>query len=385
MTGTADRIRHIELERAGAHAAIHMRTVALALVVIAALAAGGCTIGFPEGVVYPSITPGAGEPTPVTHEFVFEGAPVTVSVMVDGGLYSGASAAVKTVTRFGNARENDWIEDYYPAFVNEENQAPFIDDALAAFRAVRDSRGLDQDRYAELLTVFAQSLTYETDPVDLSPKFPVETFVEGKGDCDDKALLLAALLSREGYDVAILLFESEEHVALGIRSAGDGYRGTGYDFVETTAPAFIGMVPDSFAGGITLTSQPRVFGVDSGTAGYGAGSQVSAILEKRRSAIELGKQLAAEVQTADANLAELERQVVSSRATLDGLKSAGQISDHNSRVDGYNTLVESYNRAAAERNALAERYNALTQVDRLVIEGLDDRPGTYQRVMTTMP
>ena len=366
--------------------ALARRIVATALLAAAAsgLLAAGCVVGFPDGVVYPSITPQAGEPLTITHEFMFEGAPVTITVKVDGGLYAGAAAAEKTVTRFGNARENDWIEDYYPAFVNEEHQEGFYADVLAAFRAVRDARGLDDDRYAELLTVFAQSLTYRTDPVDLSPKFPVETFVDGDGDCDDKTLLLGGLLAREGYDVAILLFEAEEHVSLGIRSAGDGYKGTGYDFVETTAPAFIGMVPDSFAGGITLTSTPRVFRIDGGTRGYGAGDQVAAILEGRRRTIETGMALAREVEAADAELVALEGRVSAARAELDALRAAGRIAEYNARVDAYNALVSSYNTAAAARNALADRYNAMTAVDRLVVEGLDDRPGTYAAVTAAL-
>ena len=361
-----------------------MRAIVLTALALAVLAAVGCTGGFPEGVVYPSITPGTGEPIPVTHEFTFEGAPVSITITVDGGLYAGASAAEKTVTRFGNARENDWIEDYYPAFVSEEHQEPFYDDAMAAFRAIRDARGLDADRYAELLTVFAQSLTYRTDPVDLSPKFPVETFVEADGDCDDKTLLLGALLAREGYDVAILLFEPEEHVALGIRSTGEGYAGTGYDFVETTAPALIGMVPDSFAGGITLTSTPRVFRIDGGTAAYGAGPQVTAILEARRTAIEAGRELEAKIEAADAELVSLEQQVLAARAELDRLKSEGEIAEYNARIDTYNALVDRYNAAVAERNSLAERYNAMSEVDRIVVEGLDDRTGTYARVMAAL-
>jgi hypothetical protein len=346
--------------------------------------ASGCHVSFPEGVVYPSITLGAGEPIPVSHQFTFEGAPVAVSVTVDGGLYAGASAAEKTVTRFGNARENDWIEDYYPAFVRETHQEQFFADVLAAMRAVRDARGLDSDRYAELMTVFAQSLTYRTDPVDLSPKFPVETFVEGSGDCDDKTLLLGALLTREGYDVAILLFEPEEHVALGIKSASDGYAGTGYDFVETTAPAFIGMVPDSFAGGITLASTPRVFRIDGGTTGYGAGVQVAAILAGRRDAIAEGRSLATQIDAADRGLVALESEVAAASEQLEQLKSAGRIAEYNARVDGFNALVSRYNAAVAERNALAERHNAMSEVDRIVVEGLDDRVGTYARVLAAL-
>jgi hypothetical protein len=361
------------------------RTLLLGAIFLATgIALAGCGVGLPDGVIYPSITPRSGEPIDVTHEFTFEGAPTAISVRVDGGLYAGASGATKTVTRFGNARENDWIEDYYPAFVEEDHQEPFFAGALAALRAVRDARGLDADRYAELLVVFVQSLTYQTDPVDLLPKFPVETFVEGAGDCDDKSLLLAGLLAREGYDVAILLFEPEQHVALGIRSDGEGYAGTGYEFMETTAAAFVGMVPDSFAGGITLKSQPRVIRIGNGTTGYGAAGQVRAILDSRQRALDAARELAQQVTDADARLRELELEVNTERARLDALRAEGRIDEYNAGVGDYNELVSRYNAAANERNELAERYNAMTEVDRAVVQGLDDRPGTYARVTGAM-
>ena len=42
----------------------------------------------------------------------------------------------------------------------------------------------------ELMAAYTQSLTYETTP-DNPTKYPVETVVEGAGDCDDKSVLLA--------------------------------------------------------------------------------------------------------------------------------------------------------------------------------------------------
>lgn len=346
----------------------------------------GCTSGLPEGVIYPSI---ALDETvtydiPVTVNFTFEGEPVTLDVSVSGALYEGAVNAEKTVTRFGNARENDWIEDYFPAFVEEVHQEPFFDALLAELRRVRDARGLDSDRYVELLTVFTQSLEYKTDPVDLEPKFPVETFVDGNGDCDDKTLLLAGLLSREGYDVAILLFEPEKHVALGVRSAEYDYEGTGYAYTETTAEGFVGMVPDEFAGGIELTSQPRVFGIGAGTTSYTAGGQVWVILEGRQRAIEEAAVLAEQIATADAELQRLEQQIAEMRADLDARRSAGDMAGYNELVPQFNSSVASYNESAERRNKLAERHNRLADVDRIVVEGLDNRVGTYSLVTSSL-
>ena len=356
-----------------------MRRHLIAAALLAALLTTGCIRAMPEGVIYPSVTLDetvSGTRT-VDVAFSFEGEPVTFAVEVDERLYAGASAAVKSVTRFGNARENDWIEDYYPAFVNEPNHDAFFDDLLAELRAVRDARGLDSDRYAELMTVFAQSITYRTDPVDLSPKFPVETLVEGDGDCDDKTLLLAGLLSREGYDVAIMLFEPEKHVALGLKTAGPDYNGSGYAYVETTTGGFIGMVPDELADGATIQSEPRIFRLDGGTIAYTAGDQVAAILAARDRAITEAEAVTAEITDADAVLEATKAEVTAVKAELDALLAAGRVGEYNALVGTYNALVEQYNTAVRERNDLAERYNRMAQVERTVFEGLDDRPGTY--------
>lgn len=47
------------------------------------------------------------------------------------------------------------------------------------------------------------------------PKYPAETLIDGKGDCEDSAILMAGLLDALGYDTVLL--EYRDHMALGIR------------------------------------------------------------------------------------------------------------------------------------------------------------------------
>lgn len=360
-----------------------MRPV-LAILALLLATTVGCSAVLPDGVIYPSITPdpAASGTRSVDVEFMFEGQSVAFTVDVENALYAGASAADKQVIRFGNARADDWIEDYFPAFITEEHQGPFYDALIAAFRTVRDRRGLDADRYAELMTAYVQSITYQIDPDDLSPKFPVETFVESNGDCDDKTLLLGALLSREGYDVAVLMFEPEQHVALGIRSQDLPYRDTGYAFVETTVPGYLGQVPESLEGGVTLESEPHVFAIAGGQTPYTAGSQVAAILEARATAVAEAERLNAEITAADAELSASKTSVSAARSELESLKAAGRVAEYNARVDAYNALVAQHNRELEDRNALAARHNDLAAIDRLVAAGTTDRAGTYAAIVT---
>ena len=47
------------------------------------------------------------------------------------------------------------------------------------------------------------------------PKYPVEMLVDGRGDCEDAAIMMAGLLDAIGYDTVLLRYS--DHMALGIR------------------------------------------------------------------------------------------------------------------------------------------------------------------------
>ena len=112
------------------------------------------------------------------------------------------------------------------------------------------------DEYLELMAVAVQSLPYETDGTLTAPKFPIETYVDGKGDCDDKSLLLAGLLAREGYTVALFYFKPEAHMAVGVKGYGCAYQDTGYGYVATTNLCSWVSSTASLTGGVNLTSAP---------------------------------------------------------------------------------------------------------------------------------
>lgn len=100
---------------------------------------------------------------------------------------------------------------------------------------------------------YAEDLSPITNQIIEYPKYPLETLLEQCGDCEDQAILLAALLKRMGYSVALLVFPT--HVALGI-AGFDHVRGTyvtdpmsgmHYLYTETTASQWLpGEIPSEF-------------------------------------------------------------------------------------------------------------------------------------------
>ena len=108
---------------------------------------------------------------------------------------------------------------------------------------------------------FVQKLDYKKDsPTDDSfeyPRYPIET-LDGGGDCEDKAILMASILSGMGYEVA--LFRLPNHMAVGVHldiTLNDyEYYTDDYYFLETTAVKPLGFTPDNHKSPSELTVYP---------------------------------------------------------------------------------------------------------------------------------
>jgi len=92
------------------------------------------------------------------------------------------------------------------------------------------------------VVAFVQNITYEKDidPATKAeseyPKHPIETLADGSGDCEDTAILAAALLKEMGYDVAIVLLPEHAAVAVSCDTCNGYYYqldGRKYYYLET--------------------------------------------------------------------------------------------------------------------------------------------------------
>jgi len=107
--------------------------------------------------------------------------------------------------------------------------------------------------YQEVSWVLAfvqQAIRYEREATDY-PKYPVETLVDGAGDCEDFSIVGASVLKTMGYDVALLFLPG--HCALGVAGAQDipgtyvEHAGRRYYYCEMTAQGWsIGELPPEF-------------------------------------------------------------------------------------------------------------------------------------------
>lgn len=358
------------------------RFAAVAATALVVALSSGCSRipldGILKGVIHPSIEPSATEQGTRDAKvgFPFEGSTVELGVPVDSAVYAGAVNAEKNAIFIGGDKPPNWVSDYYRAFIEEEHQSPFYDALASALHKVRDEKGLDSARYVELVAAMAQNLDYRVDPGNLAPKFPIETFTDGYGDCDDKALLAAAVLSRDGYDVAVLFFGKEEHVALGVRAPGLEYKDTGYGYLEMTEASFVGMPPEKLAGDIELESDPLVIPIGEGDGEYGAGEQIRLIQDKLRQMKSERDELERRIQDYTSQLASQRASLDSDKARLDAVGPGVNAGD----IDSYNRRVNSFNELVARADTAVARYNALLDLEKYAIQHRNDRPQVYSRM-----
>ena len=116
-------------------------------------------------------------------------------------------------------------------------------------------KGFSKDQCVLMAVSFVQSIPYKTDKestgMDEYYKYPIETLVDGCGDCEDSAILTAAIVRDMGYGVILLRFY--DHMAVGVKG-GDNmygtywtYNGERYFYLETTNTGWeIGQIPDRY-------------------------------------------------------------------------------------------------------------------------------------------
>lgn len=177
---------------------------------------------------------------------------------------------------------------YLRALVAGQTRTASVRSVVSQLRALRDRLGLDSDQYAELLVRFVQAIPYGG--VDGRVRLPAEVFAEGIAACDDRSLLLAALLVHEDYDAALFAFDYQSHAAVGLRSDGPGFRGTGYAFVETNWPAFIGEARGSYIAWAAWRRDPQVVSL-GGSRVYSAAEEASFVAEMLERSRALARQL----------------------------------------------------------------------------------------------
>jgi hypothetical protein len=276
-----------------------------------------------------------------TFTFKFQDITPTISTHISSIIYSGAAS--EESKSIYEPYDQDQIYYYY--FTNDPLQEATYQSILIQSSNYKDLYQLSDDEYVEFLSCFVQSIPYYTED---ELNYPIETLWDQRGDCDDKSMLLAGLLTRVGYDVVLLSYDPEEHMTVGIKTeSGYAYPNTGgYAVIETTDYSYVTEITDLGDDGTSLTSIPVIIDVGTGTKPYTSGAQVKTILDyKDRADVQ--------IDTYDMQLSNLENQI--------GFENNLQwINQYNDIVIKYNDLIDTYS---------------------LIIDKPYDRKGVYEKII----
>jgi hypothetical protein len=186
----------------------------------------------------------------VEHSWKYKGKECSITLNISKNLYNyyrNDREHLAYVYQFNNG---EMPPNYY-SFMLSEFDRPVMQSIAQEFSHYAHS---EKDRI-ELALTFVQSLKYSFDAdskgKDEYVRYPVETLVDGCGDCEDKVSLLVALFYEMDIDFVLLVLP--EHMALGVHCdevEADQYllfQGNKYYYLETTMPNWqIGHIPDDY-------------------------------------------------------------------------------------------------------------------------------------------
>ena len=176
------------------------------------------------------------------YTWLFEGRTWTLSVNIPESIYEYYAELERPPT-----------EDY-SIYVTHPFDDEYLRILIEKINFIAISRDYSESEKVNLVISFVQSLPYTSDsvttPYDEYPRYPLETLVDGGGDCEDSSILVASLLYGMNYDVILLGLPG--HMACGVYLQ-DGYgwhytlNDREYYYLETTNEGWaIGDIPQDY-------------------------------------------------------------------------------------------------------------------------------------------
>lgn len=145
--------------------------------------------------------------------------------------------------------------EHNPRYVLSQSDIQVLQPLMHILNEEAKKRRYSQIDIVKNIIKSVQSLPYRTDIETMGvveyARYPIETLVDGGGDCECTAILAAKLLYLTGHDVAFINYPT--HLAVGIAGV-HGSEGTYFEFenkkyffIDTTSPGWnIGKIPQQY-------------------------------------------------------------------------------------------------------------------------------------------
>jgi hypothetical protein len=172
----------------------------------------------------------------------------------DGDSFRLTLPIPKDIYDYYSRMERAPIEDYSIYVTHPDDDAELVYPLAAELKRLAVQKGYDSEETVNFAASFVQNLRYRLEDEEY-PNYPVETLFDKGGDCEDTAILTAALLQAMDYDTVLIRFSPERerdagHMAVGVAvprvSGGYSYTydGEEYYYLETTAASWeVGDMP----------------------------------------------------------------------------------------------------------------------------------------------
>lgn len=153
---------------------------------------------------------------------------------------------------YSDSPEN-WEVEYWSMFLTNSNDEYVIEEIIHQITNATNDEG---DIAVRTITRFVQGIPYDWNSywnITGNVKYPYETLYLNKGVCGEKSLLLAKLLIRLDYGVALFNYKNESHMAVGIKCPYEKSNfNSGYCFIESTDYYVIGKIPGNYVESVNI-------------------------------------------------------------------------------------------------------------------------------------
>jgi hypothetical protein len=204
---------------------------------------------------------------PVVSEFPYtlDGQSYNLTVTLYGGLNDFLSIQNGYEYEYysNNVPSSEELEsDVAEQVMDQPDQGRLIDGLVTSIENIT----ADKDDQARIAVSIVQNIQYDWSEVNSdSLKYPYQVLYTDSGICEDKSELLALLLKKLGFGVALFEFSNQDHEAVGINcSAQYSLDNSGYCFIETTTPNIITYSTGTYIGNVTLGPPTDIIPISAG-------------------------------------------------------------------------------------------------------------------------
>lgn len=110
---------------------------------------------------------------------------------------------------------------YYSEYVDNPTDDNWMNRLGSQFENLAENKGWGDFDTVSFTLSFVQSWPYTSDDVTTSydeyPRYPVETIVDGGGDCEDTSILFSSIVRGMGYGTVLLKLSEDNHMAVGVK------------------------------------------------------------------------------------------------------------------------------------------------------------------------